>query len=183
MVCQNTYFELGEYAHNLIRNKARRLIGKAGFTETDREDIEQELALDLLVRLENYDPTRGKRTTFMARVVDNRIATMLADRHAACRDWRLCRDSLDESDCDAPEEGACRIDNLPDPATPTREDLAMKMDLPKVVEALPEDLREIWNRLLITPKISRVARELGIPRSTLYYRIGRLRAALRDAGL
>ena len=73
---QNTYYELGEYANDLIRSKARTLIGKAGFTSADCEDIEQELALDLLVRLEHYDPKKSKRSTFMTRVVEHRIATL-----------------------------------------------------------------------------------------------------------
>ncbi len=106
MDCQNTYYELGDYAHDLIRSKARTLIGKAGFTSADCEDIEQELALDLLVRLENYDPRKSKRSTFMARVVEHRIATLLEERRAACRDWRLCRESLDDPEWQERDEGA-----------------------------------------------------------------------------
>ena len=106
---QNTYYELGDYAHDLIRSKARTLIGKAGFTSADCEDIEQELALDLLVRLENYDPRKSKRNSFMARVVEHRIATLLEERHAACRDWRLCRESLDDPEWQEREEGLSRL--------------------------------------------------------------------------
>ena len=34
------------YAAGLIRFKTRQLVGQAGFTASDREDIEQELILD-----------------------------------------------------------------------------------------------------------------------------------------
>jgi len=179
---QNTYYELGKYAHGLIRSKARTLIGKAGFTSADCEDIEQELALDLLVRLQNYDPQKSKRSTFMTRVVEHRIATLLEERHAACRDWRLCRDSLDDPEWQENEESASHIENQPDLSLPTGDDLALKLDLGKALESLPADLRELWD-LLLGSNIHRVSRETGIPRTTLYYRIERLRAALRDAGL
>jgi len=37
-----------EYVARLVRIKARQLVGRYGFTESDREDIEQELTLHLL---------------------------------------------------------------------------------------------------------------------------------------
>ena len=46
------YRELGDYANNLIRSKARTIDRQGGFTSADRDDIEQELAIDLLKRLE-----------------------------------------------------------------------------------------------------------------------------------
>ncbi|MFM2007984.1 MAG: hypothetical protein RLZZ09_3639, partial [Pseudomonadota bacterium] len=67
MVSQNSYADFDCYADKLIRHKARQLVGKAGFTEDDRPDIEQELALDLLQRLRHYDAEKAKRSTFMAR--------------------------------------------------------------------------------------------------------------------
>jgi len=56
---QNTYYELGEYANDLISGTARTLIGKAGFTSADCEDTKQELALDLLARLEDYEQKKS----------------------------------------------------------------------------------------------------------------------------
>ena len=44
------------YAAGLIRFKARQLVGQAGFTASDRNDLEQDLILDLLRRLPKYDP-------------------------------------------------------------------------------------------------------------------------------
>ena len=51
--------QLNEYARSVIRNKARQLIGKYGFTPDDYEDLEQEMILDLLVRLPKFDPEQG----------------------------------------------------------------------------------------------------------------------------
>ena len=181
---RNTYFELGDYANGLIRSKARSLIGKAGFTVADCPDIEQELALDLLQRLKHYDAAKSKRSTFMALIVKHRMLTLLNERHAACRDWRLCRESLDGeawSGDENAEDGESRINSLLDPSAPTREDLALAMDLEAAIEGLPQDLRELWD-LLADSNLYQVSREAEIPRSNLYYRRERLRAALREAG-
>ena len=63
---------LDPYALKHIRFKARQLAGQAGFGAGERKDLEQELFLDLLQRLPQYDPDRARRTTFISRVVANR---------------------------------------------------------------------------------------------------------------
>lgn len=179
---QNKYHELGDYAHDLIKNKARQIIGKAGFTKSDCGDIEQELAMDLLTRLENYDPSKSKRSTFMARVVDHRIATLIEERRAGCRDWRLCQESLDDPAWREDDDGAPRGDRYPDPSAADGNDIALTLDLQAALNALPSDLRELWD-LLLNTNMHRIAQDTGIPRTTLYYRLKRLRDALSAAGL
>jgi len=180
MYSPNLYDELGDYARDLIKNKARMLVGKAGFRASDLEDLEQELALDLFARLPKYNPERARRTTFMAMVVDHKLSALLDERHAQCRDWRMCRESLDE--CSACEDGASRADALADASVPTSDDLALEIDLQRALETLPPDLRELWD-LLLDSNINRVARQTGIPRTTIYAKRERLRKALREAGL
>ena len=62
---------------NLIRKKARSLVGKYGFTTSDQESIEQELWYHLLQVYSRFDPSRGKETTFIISVVENRIRTLI----------------------------------------------------------------------------------------------------------
>ena len=52
----NQYDELGDYARDLIKNKARQIFGKSGCRASDLVYIEQELAMDLIIRLPKYDP-------------------------------------------------------------------------------------------------------------------------------
>lgn len=126
---ENSYSEFDPYVHDLIRIKARQLIGKAGFTAADKEDIEQELMLDLLQRLKKFDPTKAKRTTFMVRVVNHRIASLIEERQARCRDWRLCLDSLDEPiRCDG-DHIVTPADLRADPSAKTAEQIAFDMDI------------------------------------------------------
>ena len=49
-------YDLNDYARTLISHKARQLIGRHGFVPDDREVLEHEMSLDLLLRLENFDP-------------------------------------------------------------------------------------------------------------------------------
>ena len=69
---------------------------RSGFTESDRDDLEQEMMLDLLQRLPKYNPDRAQRNTFIARVVEHKIATLIEARKAGLRDYRLCRCSLND---------------------------------------------------------------------------------------
>ena len=182
LIYENSYLELGTYANDLIRSKARQLIGKEGFTSADGDDLEQDLALDLLRRLEKFDPAKSKRTTFMTRVVEHRIATIIEERRAACRDWRRCRDSLDDPFFQDEDEYNSHVKYRLDPRTRTADDIALTIDLDAALASLPAELRDLWNRLLDS-NIHRVSKETGISRDTLYARFKRLQAALLAAGI
>lgn len=177
------------YAAWLIRRKAKQLVGRAGFTVSDRPDIEQELHLDLVRRLPKLDESRAKRTTFIRHVVENRVASLLAERTAASRDFRRCATSLDE-----PIEGdGCDsfADTLDESAIhrrggPTDRDeaerLDLRLDVERVLALLPDDARQLASELM-AHSTSEVARHRGVPHSSLRYRIGRLRTECERAGL
>ena len=137
MVSQNSYDGIDKYAADLIRHKARQLVGKAGFTEDDRPDLEQELMIDLLQRMRHFNPAKAKKTTFMARIVERHISTILEARFAQCRDWRLCQTSLNEPLDNGEGDTTERIDFLDSEGSlgsgtrETRERLAheIRMDL------------------------------------------------------
>lgn len=178
----NNYLELGKYADRLIRTKARELVLRPGFTGSEQDDIEQELALDLLVRLPKYDPAKARKTTFMARVVEHRIATLIEERNAGCRDWRLRLSPLKNGKEDEEDDGGDILSSFPDPAAATADDIAFKVELDAALDALPEHLRAFWD-VLLTTSIPRLSKKTGTPTSTLYERRERLRRALREGGL
>jgi RNA polymerase sigma-70 factor (ECF subfamily) len=187
---KNSYAGIDPYAARLIRIKARQLIGKAGLTSNDREDLEQELMIDLLQRMRRFNPARAKKTTFMARIVERHIATILEARHAQCRDWRLCRVSLNtphENDKGDTRELIDRVDSEGSLYTcepETRESAAgnLRMDIERVLDTLPEDLRDLCERLRQS-NMAEIARETGVARTTLYDKLTRIREAFRQAGL
>ncbi len=190
MLYQNSYDGIDGYAADLIRHKARQLVGKAGLTEDDRRDLEQELMVDLLNRMKHFNPVKGKKTTFMTRIVERRIATILEARFAGCRDWRKCTVSLNDpipgGDTGSEEriEQVCNDGQVGHPGGETNEQRQndIRIDLERVIAALPEDLQRLCEKLQ-SSNMAEIAREMGVPRSTLYGSLTKLRDAFRDAGL
>ena len=179
------------YAVQLIKYKARQLVGKAGFTWADRDDLEQELTLDLLRRLPKYNPERAQRNTFIARVVEHKIASLIDAQKAGIRDYRRCccslNDPFEEDDGYLVE----RLDRLDQEAyllrtgaqaRPAEERAALALDVATVLEQLPPELRQLCQRLQ-AETVSEIARDLGVPRGTLYDSIKKLRKIFEDAGL
>ena len=188
MVSSNTYYGIDKYTADLIRHKSHQLIGKAGFVQADRADIEQELMLDLLRRMKHFDPAKAKRSTFMSRIVEHRISTMLEYRFAGCRDWRKCRESLNEPIRQGEEGFAEKIENVTSPtdfrwdSSPSEIDHqhGRCIDLRRVLEALPEEMRDICERLK-SQGVTEVARDLKIPRTTLYGKLLKIRGIFQAA--
>ncbi|RMD62843.1 MAG: sigma-70 family RNA polymerase sigma factor [Planctomycetota bacterium] len=187
----NRYEGIDEYAVRIIKHKARQLVGRAGFTESDREDLEQEMMLDLLRRLPKYNPDRAQRNTFIARIVEHKVATIIEARKAGMRDYRLCTCSLNDRLKDDEggsierletidqEEYLRRTGKLSRPAAELQD---LSIDLGSVIASLPPELRTLCERLQ-TESVTEISRDTGIPRGTIYESIKKLRAIFEDAGL
>jgi RNA polymerase sigma-70 factor, ECF subfamily len=190
MGIDNRYQDIDDYAVRIIKHKARQLIGRYGLTIFDREDLEQELMIDLLQRMRHFNPAKAKKSTFMARIVERHIATLLEARHARCRDWRMCRKSLNtphENDRGDTREMIDWVDSEGtlrpcQPDTRESEINNLRMDVARVLDTLPEDLRDLCERLRES-NMAEIARETGIARTTLYDKLTRIREAFRQAGL
>ena len=188
---RNKYDDIDSYAVEIIRLKARQLVGQAGFTVADRDDLEQELILDLLRRLPKYDPSRAKRNTFIARLVDHKIANLIEAQKAVSRDYRRCTCSLNERFKDEDVRVAERVEKLdqegyllgtgvePGAAEELR---ALALDVAAVVETLSPELRELCRRLG-QETVTGISRDTGVPRATLYQSVKKLREIFADAGL
>ncbi len=171
--------KLNGYATKAIRIKARRLIGKYGFTPDDYQDLMQEMTLDLLVRLPKFDPTRAGLDTFVSRIVNRKVADLIRHRRMEMRDYRREAGSLDGPDADAEDLDLLVGSQI----LSTSECMDLRLDLSLAVADLSPELQRLVE-VLLTHSITEAARELGVPRSTLYGRgIARLRKALADKGL
>ncbi len=73
----NQYGGIDAYAVRLIKYKARQLIGQAGFTPSDREDIEQELIFDLDIRV--YNPYLASEMPEAIGVVKTSLDNLLSE--------------------------------------------------------------------------------------------------------
>ncbi len=190
MGSQNSYVGIDRYAADLIRYKAKKLAGTAGFTKDDIPDIEQELVVDLLQRMRHFNPAKAKKTTFIALIIERHILTILDFRFAQCRDWRLCQTSLNETLNDEESDTTEMIELVDSDdflGRTDREPLEqfaseIRIDVERAIESLSTELRKMCVRLSENTMVE-IARELGIPRSTLYDRRTKLQEAFREAGL
>jgi RNA polymerase sigma-70 factor (ECF subfamily) len=188
---RNRYEGVDAYAAQLIRHKARRLVGVAGFVNGDIPDIEQELVLDVLARLERHDPRRSKRETFISNIVDHCIATLIEARKAGIRDYRQEAGSIDERVGDEDGKVGESASVVSNPAY-TRKALAfaqrdqelqsLLVDVKKLLAGLPPEERALCERLK-TERVAEISRETGVPRGTVYGQIERIRKRFEKAGL
>jgi RNA polymerase sigma-70 factor (ECF subfamily) len=142
----------------LVRWKARSLVGRAGLTRSDREDVEQELKLRLLGPLKRFDRAKGGRMTFARTLVDRFAANIIRDRTRAKRGDAVAHEAL-------PEEGPASADS-PDPG--------LALDVAAAVEALPKHLRKVA-RVLMAESVAGAARKLRVARATIYARLREIR--------
>jgi len=183
--------ELDEEAFQIIRRTALRMIGKAGVTRDESEDIEGDLTLHVLEQLSKFDPTRGRLGAFVTRVAEHKAADILDARRTGRRDFRLNVGSLSDTVRIADGEEVSLEDIAREEAVRSQhsvaelsleEQVARKVDLERLLAQIPEQHRDLCRRLM-SATISEVAAALGVPRTTLYWPLARLRAIFEEAGL
>ncbi len=168
---------IGDSVSDLIRYKARALVGHYGFTSSDREDVEQDLVLHLIEHFDRIELVRIHKAV-LHRVLDHKIISIVRHRLARVRDKR--RDaSLDavvkQHACDGFE---ILDDRFADPET--RSDL--EMDLQEAIEMLDGDARHVCE-LLKHQSIVATAQRLGLTRGKTRAHVSKIRALLTSAGL
>lgn len=147
------------FAARAIGQKARQLAGQRGFSLSEREDIEQELRLHLLRRLAKFDPQVAPWNVFVRTLVERHAATLVMRRRSQLR----------------------LADRCPPPSHSAEVDIDAALDTAMLLADLPCRAREICERLK-NDTIAEVARQMGLPRSTLRGEITRLRGHFRTVG-
>jgi len=173
-----------------IRWLASQMIGQAGFTRDDREDIEQDIRLAVLQRLPRFDPAKSSRHTFVSLVARRCAASLLAHQRADKRNNGDWLQSLNEN---VIEEDGTEVEFHETVATDRRRpgphdrhsgdgfrDLVL--DVQRVVDSLPGYLRP-WCAMLGELDIREASRRFGIPRSKIHRIKAEIRTAFEAAGL
>ena len=190
MGSENRFDGIDPYAAKLIRYKARQLVRRSEFSQSDQEDIEQEIVLDLLYRLPRYDPRRAQRNTFIARIIEHKVAALIDYRRAAKRDFlregaSLNRDIADgegrTTDAIQTVDQETYLRRLGIPFRPQRDEVDLRLDLESALQRLPEDLRSLCE-MLRSMSVQEIATAVGIPRPSVYDAIKRVKARLVEEG-
>lgn len=72
----------------IIKKKARKMVGHYGYRTCDVVDLEQELALHMVQQMRLYRPGRGTRAQFVNRIAKNKLLNIIERRTAQKRDDR-----------------------------------------------------------------------------------------------
>jgi len=176
----NRYDGFDDFTAKLIKRKARQLVGKAGITDADREDLEQELALHVLISTPRFDSSRAQFRTFIARVIDRKVASIIRGRKAAKRGYGVACQSLNEAIQDEDGYEVERLDLLEATADESADDL--DVDLRNAIATLPPNLQKLYQRLKHGSP-SEIARETGTARSTVYDQMKSIMRTFAKAGL
>ncbi len=167
-----------------------RIASQFGLTPADREDLQQELLLDLLEHRAKFDPAKGSANTFTGVVSKNR-ATELLDRFIKDRQ-RLTffgteaanDDSMSDDDADVTamrlaRSSAANDDDLFEESA-TLHCLTVALAYMTGEQAMLFQLLETHQDL---PSAARAARAAGMSSATFYRRVDELRMHLRMFGI
>ena len=177
------------YTARMIRFRAVQIVDLVGLPKADCDDVEQELRLHVLRRLEKYDPAIARWNTFVRVVTERHAATLigrlrrlnrLPDPASVPNPMSISLDAVSESlntEETRPDILACIA---ADGAHEHQSDLAM--DVQQILSLLPKPCRRMC-ALLKLHSVAETARLLGIPRTTLHERVSRLRGVFAAAGI
>jgi RNA polymerase sigma-70 factor (ECF subfamily) len=188
----NTKFDPSNdrFTRGIIRRKINQLVRRSGFSQQERNDLEQDLLVRVLQSLPKFDPDQAHRNKFITTVVERYVANILRDRGAGKRD-RRGRISLNVM-IDGGEEGPTELlQTIGDRELDARlgrdrreedELRQMAIDMAEVISTLPDS----WQTLLELRKsrtMQQVADEMGVPRTTLNDWMRRIRQRFENAGM
>ena len=181
-----------DYAAKLIKFKAKQLVGKYGFTDADREDVEQMLLLHLWRRWSSYNPDLHP-DAFAKVVVRNAVASLVERQRAIKRGGGRRQLSLNdairkEKEDDRTSERGDLVDQdsalrrLGRTHRHFTDEADLRGALKEVRDSLPPEAQELVD-LLAKYNPTEISQATGIPRGTLFDRILKLRKPFSEAGL
>ena len=167
------------------------MIGRAGLTESDREDLVQEFVLDHLRRRHLYDSHAAPWEAFVLVLCQNCAARILEHRQALKRTWRREAGSLNRPvvtrDGGSTEYGETLSQSqlaLRTGQHRRSEEEAWNLahDLRQVFDQMPPTMRKVCPLLMRHTK-AQTADKLGISQGALYEILSRVLVRFEKAGL
>lgn len=186
-----TFHSPNNYLHAATQAAAAnawRVARKIGLSVEERQDVEQELLLDLLEHEPRYDASRGKPGTFTGRVSHHRAAELTT---AIVRDRRHLSFGV-PGEAAANEGDADYFDALADEdsvvplwgeVTNGYEEFHAARDLDHAVSLMDDEQRALWGLLTEHRDMPVACRASGLSTPTFYRRVADLQMHLRMFGI
>ena len=171
----------------------RRIAARTGLCrgEDELDDLTQEIMLALAQRMSNYSPSKGKRRTYIAMIIEHRVMSYAKELKAAKRGRSHPHVSLDIEINVGPTKTAVLREVLTEEdylratrrhRTTGDDRRALAIDLERALSRLTPLEAEVCRRLDGHTKKD-AADAMGIPRTTLQDIVGRIAAKWSQAGL
>ncbi len=141
------------YAEEIIKHKARQLARRTDLCRSDEHDFAQEMRRYLLSRFHHFDPQRSCYSTFVARVINSWIASLLREQRRQKRAAGRKTVSLDAprgsgEGADTAMRDALSTENIPGRSDALPDDVISRQELmtavARVVDALAMLQEEVW---------------------------------------
>jgi len=189
---------LPQYIMTLIEVTVHRTVGRYHLTESDRDDLEQQIAMEVIRRRSKFDSEKAQENTFLARLVKHARSDILDARKAACRDYRREKAVLSqwvqlaESTHPFYNEWATRGELVTEqdvrshrcgPSTAPEELRDLAIDLADAASRLSPRLREIFEHYAVLGSAREVAKATGLHHSSVYDALKQIKQHLEAAGL
>ena len=170
---------------NAAAARTYRMAARFGLPTADREDIQQELILDMLERADQFDPAKGSAGTFTGVVSEHR-ATELLDR--LMKDRRRLSFGSGQRAANDPEfqESAVEADDNVVPMWADDRDLFAEgmvlQDLETAVAFMNDDQAALFGLLEAHQDLATACKHSGMSSATFYRRVHDLQMHLRMFG-
>lgn len=179
-----------EIAYGEARRAAWKLAREYELQTADREDLEQDMLLEVLERKHTFEPEKASPQTFLRMVMYGRGRKFLRTRQresapvdAATSLYDLTPDGNGKTVAMHETFDRARVLSAlgrGQPDWPARAD--MSMDAEKIFSSLSGQQREICH-LLVQMSERSIAKRLGFSRERVTEELGRIRNAFRQGGL
>ena len=159
-----------DYATWFIRKKTNDLIGHFGFNTSDRDDITQELVIDLVERWDQFDPAQSQPQSFIAQVVRNMVSKLIRHQQTKQQVFEMTPGVIDEE----AEEEVTTCFRTDQPRRINQEFIDLETDVAVVIGQLPEDLAALCDELK-SKTVAEISRDSGVPETTVWDRVALIR--------
>lgn len=174
-----------------VKKRSRQLIGRYGYSETDREEIEQSLLEKLVPHLDQADPDSPRWKSFVVKTVDRNIATLIRERTAEKRDYRrtISLHVVIGVEDERPLDLAAVLQGHEVPSRrgqeprSSHESVELGIDVNECIELLEDERHRELCRKLMENSITQVAQDMNVPRTTLNSWIRKIRQRFQELGL
>lgn len=147
------------------------------------EDIEQELMLDYLSRIQSFDPEKSCRKTFIDRILRHKCATMIKTAKAEKRNRGFQNSSLDSYMQDGGREDIPEDMGIWSAPGVRSHQTDLAIDIADAIHALPEAARFYCVMLMQDLPVRTLCKIHNRHPSTVYEAIGRIRRDFSERGL